>query len=292
MPYNPMGAPSPEPRKFKNTVRCLANEIISLQEAVDRKVMQSLPEGEDANAPYWFLQYVAVDSRWDDGSDYTISSSGKLFTKDGKVQDNRQRPFQVSRAFAGLGISAFPGDPAGKFDAWCTSHGHESLGANPDYDASKVVNNHFIVEKPAPDRNNPNDPARFAAPLPIAALGPAFVFSGDVKIVTRNQSQVSADGSVAPTAINFRDIMSDEAARASVLQAIVGHKVEDLGDVLLAAGVSHNFQVNGESVVAAAMSGTLAGVLATAGHIMVVDDVVSLNGTVATDPVPVTETPA
>jgi len=272
MPYNPMAAPNPEPRKFKNTVRCIADEIISLQEAANRKVIQAVPEGEDPNAPYWLLQYVALDCRWDDGSDYLISASSKLFTKDGKTQDNRQRPSANARSFAGLGISVFPGDPTGKFDAWCAAKGHEALGSNPDFDASRVVGNCFIVEKPAPDRNNPNDPARFAAPLPIAALGASYVFPDDVRTFAKNQNQVNADGSVAPSPVSFQDIMTDEGARKVVIDAILGKKVGDLGDVLLAAGISHNAQVNGESVVAAAMSGSLAGALAGAGFISIGED--------------------
>jgi len=70
---------------------------------------------------------------------------------------------------------------------------------------------------------------------------------------------------------NFRDILTDAEARTAILKAIDGKRVDDLGDALLGAGVSHNFQCIGESIVAVAMSGRLAPVLVEAGHIIVHD---------------------
>lgn len=268
MPYNPMAAPDREPLKFKNTVEGMVNRIISMQEAVNENVMQSLPDGEDPNAPYWDLRYKALDAViLPERTPSIVRSGSKLFTKEGKVQDNTQRPFQVAAAFAGLGINVFPGDPEGKFDAWCAGKGHEPIGPNPGYNPDTFIGNKFIVEKPAADRNNPKDPARFAAPLPTAVLGRDFLYKGDVREIT--PSSENSGGNVPPTAIAFTDVLSDEGARKQVLAAIDGKPVDSLDDALLSASIPHTLQINGESIMGAAVNGTLATAL---GEFVKVED--------------------
>lgn len=293
MPYNPTAAPNPEPRVFKNIVRCAFNRLISLGTAVAEGVMRELPEGEDAGAPYWDLRYIALDSRLDTGGDYTVRSGAKLFTKDGKIQDNRQRPFQVSQAFAGLALQVFPGDPTGAFDVWCAAHGHEAIGANEAYDESQIIGNIFMVQKPASDKSNPKDPARFAAPLPITVLGPEYQFTGEVQIIPTQQGTGGSNeaGQQAPSTASFVDILQTEAAMAAVLAAISGQSVDALDDALIAAGITHTYQINGEAVLGAAIGGSLVGALEAAGKITNANGVVVLveagvNGASASESVP------
>ncbi len=267
MSYNPNEAPKPEPRTFKNIGKCVANRIISLATAVAEGVMRELPDGEDAGAPYWDLRYEALDAVLDTGGAYTIRSGCKLFTKEGKIQDNTQRPFQIGKAFAGLGIDVFPGDPKGEFDSWCLAKGHEPIGANAN--AQDIVGNVFSLEKPGFDRDNDKDRNRFAAPLPTAELGAAFVFTGEQNVITTQQgSGGNEEGAQAPTTVNFVDILTNEDALGKVLAAIDGKDMSNLDDALLAAGISHQYQINGESVMGAAVSETLISSLVAAGKLV------------------------
>jgi hypothetical protein len=259
MGYDPNQAPAKEPRRFSNQARCVVNEIISLQDAVDQKVYRELPEGASGEEPYWNLQYEALDARLEDGTAIAIKSGAKLFTKEGKVQDNTQRPAQVAKAFAGLGISVFPGDPTGKFDRYCASIGKTPIGSNPSYDASKVVGNCFTLLSPLD---------KFGAPIPTGALGSDFVFVGEVRTIKRKDAEVGEDGVAAPATANGPDILAPEntAMLAGVLAAIDGHGVgEDLFDVLRAAGIDNRLMIGGESLLAAAVAGSLAATLAEKG---------------------------
>ena len=275
MPYNPSAAPKPEPRTFKNIGKCAANRIISIQKAVDDGVMREVPDGTDGNDPYWDLRYDALDAVLDTGGVYTIRSGCKLFNKENKIQDNTQRPFQIGKAFAGLGIDVFPGDPNGEFDSWCAAHGQDTIGSNPN--AQDIVGNVFSLEKPGFDRSNDKDRARFAAPLPTAELGREFVFTGKQNVIpTQQGSGGNEAGEQAPATANFVDILTTAAALASVLQAIMGKNILTLDDALLSAGISHQYQINGESVMGAAVAGTLASTLAVANKVTIDDDGVVL----------------
>ena len=281
MPYNPNDAPERAPLTFKNHVRCVVDEVITVAEAVTRGRMRQLPEGLDPEQPYWDIQYIALDAKQADGGAVNVSSGCRLFSRrqDGTyhMADKNQRPAKISRAFAGLGITAFPGDPGGRFDSWCAAHGVDTIGENPSFDTTKIVNNHFIVEKPPRNRENDRDPVNFAAPLPTAVLGPDYIFTGDVRILPP-ASQVNEEGQQAPSQANFRDIMKDELAQASVLKAIEGKPIQALDEALMAAGISHNIQIEGESVMASAVSGRLAGQLEGVGLVTIRDGVITLNG--------------
>jgi len=281
MPYNPNDAPEREPLTFKNHVRCVVDEIITVAEAVTRGRMRQLPEGLDPDQPYWDIQYIALDAKQADGGAVNVSSGCRLFSKrqDGTyhMADKNQRPAKISKAFAGLGITAFPGDSSGRFDSWCVAHGVDTIGDNPGFDATKIVNNHFIVEKPPRNRENDRDPVNFAAPLPTAVLGTDYIFTGDVRILPP-ASQVNEEGQQAPSPANFRDIMQDEEAQASVLKAIEGKPMQALDEALMAAGISHNIQIGGESVMASAVSGKLAARLEGEGLVTIINGIVSLNG--------------
>ena len=118
-----VAANDPIPRKYKNVVKCIADEIITMSEAVGRGRYRSLPDGVGENEPYWDLCFETLDAKRVDGTPLSLATGGRLFTKEGKKQDNTQRPYRLSVAFAGLPdrISIFPGDPDGKFDSFCNS---------------------------------------------------------------------------------------------------------------------------------------------------------------------------
>ena len=285
MGYDPNSAPEREPLTFKNHARCVVDEIITVAEAVDKGLMRELYKASP-DEPYWSVQYVALDARQADGGTVDVRSGGRLFMKNNetglyRMMDKTQRPSKISKAFAGLGIVVFPGDPDGKFDAWCRANVdpkdscHDGIGVSTGFDAAKVIANCFIVEKPPRNRDNDRDPANFAAPLPTAVLGSDYVFTGEVRILPP-QSQANEEGQQAPSQANFRDILSDSEAQASVLAAIEGKPLIALDEALMSAGISHNLQINGESVMASAVSGTLAARLENAGVVTLKDGVVAL----------------
>ncbi|KKL96738.1 hypothetical protein LCGC14_1841510, partial [marine sediment metagenome] len=95
MPYDPKQAGDPIPRKFKNVVRCTANEIITMLEAVALGRYRSLPDGIGEGEPYWDLCFETLDAKRTDGTPLSRATGGRLFTKEGKQQDNTQRPYRL-----------------------------------------------------------------------------------------------------------------------------------------------------------------------------------------------------
>ena len=269
MGYDPNAAPDPTPREFKNVLKCVTNELITVAEAHERKRFRDMPEGADVTAPYWDLMYEALDARlMPDNILLPISGGTKLFDKDGKRLDNTQRPFRFSSAFNAFGISVFPGDPDGKFDAWCGSNGQDAIGTNPSYDASKVVGRIFLcIMKKAEDLGTVGKPL----PIPLTAEPETFTFTGTVRNIQRKtDGETGADGTVQPAQVTTVDIRTDEAAREQVVQALIGASADaDLFDVLRAAGVPNSFMVDGQSALAVAANGGL--VEALDGAVTIVD---------------------
>jgi len=269
MGYDPNAAPDPTPREFKNVLKCVMNELITVAKAHERKRFRDMPEGADTSAPYWDLMYEALDARlMPDNILLPISAGTKLFNKDGKRLDNTQRPFRFSSAFNAFGISVFPGDPEGKFDAWCASNGQDVIGTNPSYDASKVVGRIFLcIMKKAEDLGTVGKPL----PIPLTAEPETFTFTGTVRNIQRKaDGEIGADGAVQPAQVTTVDIHTDEAAREQVVQALIGAAADaDLFDVLRAAGVPNSFMVDGQSALAVAANGGL--VEALDGAVEIVD---------------------
>jgi hypothetical protein len=266
MSYDPLQARDPEPRQFKNQVKCVVNEIVSLNDLVALGIYRILPEGAKGNEPYWNIRCIALDAKLDDGSPIYVNLGGKLFTKEGKPQDNKQRPTQVAKAFAAHGISVFPGDPTGKFDAFCASIGQPPIGPNPSYDATKVVGNCFTLLSPDREKD------KFGAPLPIAVLGPDFIYTGEVRTVTRKSSDIAEDGTVTPAvAAPGADVLAPEsvASLATLLEAINGKPVDgtDFFDLLRATNLPQTLMLDGQSLLGAAVSGALISTLAEKGLI-------------------------
>ncbi len=274
MGYDPTQAGDPIPRKFKNVMRCMVNEIITMAEAVSRgRYFKGLPEGVAEGEPYWDFYFQALDAKWArDGSWLDWKAAGRLFTKEGKRQDNTAKPYRVSTGFAGLTppISVFPGDPDGRFDGFCESVHDEPLGGNPNYDASKVVGRvfHCVIEE-----------VEFGTdmPLPITAEPEGYIYTDKIRELgsSTGGSDMNLDGTVAPVASAPADILADGGAEGlkQVLAVLDGKPAEGDGlfDMLQAGGVGSNLTIDGESVIGAALSDTLAGKLQEAGKITITD---------------------
>lgn len=269
MSYDPMTAGDPVEHKFKNVVKCVANDIITVAEAVARGRWQKTPEGVGENEPYWDLCFETLDARRTDGTPLTLATAGLLFNKDGKKKDNTQRPYRLSVAFAGLQISIFPADPEGKFDAFCASINQEPIGANPNYDASKMVGRVFLVEMEKMEVGRD-------MPLPITAEPEGYLYTGKVReVAPRADSGVNADGAAAPASNDAVDIAKPggEDALKQVLGLIDGQPVDaDLFEVIRGGGIDNTTLFDGESLLGVAVNdGALAKKLEEAGHITITD---------------------
>jgi hypothetical protein len=247
-----MQAGDPIPVKYKNVVKCIANEIITMAEAVSRGRYRTLPDGVGEAEPYWDLCFETLDARRTDGTPLSLATAGRLYTKEGKMQDNTQRPYRLSVAFAGLGISLFPGDPEGKFDGFCASINQEPFGANPTYDASKVVGRVFLVEMEKMEVGRD-------MPMPLTAEAEGYLYTGKVReVAPRADSGVNPDGAAAPATNTHIDILTPEGAEilAQVLQLIDGQPTDaDMFDLIKAGGVDSRAMIDGESVLGAAVNG-------------------------------------
>ena len=272
MSYDPTQAGDPIPRKFKNVLKCIADEIITMAEAVTRGRYRQLPEGVGENEPYWDLAFETLDAKRTDGTALTVVTAGRLFTKEGKQQDNTQRPYRLSVAFAGMGISIFPGDPKGKFDTFAAGIGVDAIGTNPTFDASKVVGRVFLCEM------EPMEIGR-DMPLPITAEPEGYIYTGKVREVRPREDSVSPDGSAAPASNNLVDILAvgNEEALKMVLNTVNGQPAEGDGLFDLLRGVASSLIIDGESVTGAALNDVLATKLQEAGHITIADGKIAIS---------------
>ena len=273
MSYDPTQAGDPIPRKFKNVLRCIADEIITMAEAVTRGRYRQLPEGVGENEPYWDLAFETMDAKRTDGTALTVVTAGRLFTKEGKMQDNTQRPYRLSVAFAGMGVSVFPGDPEGKFDAFCAGIGVDAIGTNPSFDASKVVGRVFLVEM------EPMEIGR-DMPLPITAEPEGYIYTGKVREVRPRESGDDQAGA-APSSNNLVDVtkVGGEEALKMVLGLLDGQAADaDLFDVLRSGGVDNRTLFDGESLLGVAVNdGVLTAKLAEAGYLEVKDGKIAIS---------------
>ena len=275
MSYDPTQAGDPIPRKFKNVLRCIADEIITMAEAVSRGRYRQLPEGVGENEPYWDLAFETLDAKRTDGTALTVVTAGRLFTKEGKMQDNTQRPYRLAVAFAGMGVSIFPGDPEGKFNTFCASISVDAIGTNPTYDASKVLGRVFLVEMETMEIGRD-------MPLPIAAEPEGYIYTGKVREVKpREDSGVNPDGSAAPASNNLVDIVKPggEEALKQVLGILAGQAEDaDLFDLLRTGGLDNRTLIDGESVLGVAVNdGALSAKLQEAGHVTIEDGKIAVS---------------
>jgi hypothetical protein len=273
MGYDPTQAGDPIPRKFKNVLRCIADEIITMAEAVTRGRYRALPDGVGEGEPYWDLCFETMDAKRTDGTPLSIPTAGRLFTKEGKMQDNTQRPYRLSVAFAGLGISIFPGDPEAKFAGFCQTIGVDLIGTNPSFDASKVVGRVFLCEMEKMEIGRD-------MPLPITAEPEGYLYTGKVREVRPRESGDDQAGA-APTTNELVDILKPggEEGLKQVLEIIDGQPVDtDFFDLLRAGGLDTRTLMDGESVLGVAVNdGALTSKLSEAGHIAISDGKVAVS---------------
>ena len=279
MGYDPTQAGDPIPRKFKNVLRCIADEIITMAEAVTRGRYRQLPEGVGENDPYWDLAFETLDAKRTDGTALTVVTAGRLFNKQGERQDNTQRPYRLSVAFAGMSVSVFPGDPEGKFNAWCAANcakeddQRDGIGPNPSFDTSKVVGRVFLVEM------EPMEVGR-DMPLPITAEPEGYIYTGKVREVRARESSDDVAGA-APSSNNLVDITKPggEEALKQVLGMLDGKAAdEDFFEVLRTGGLDNRTLIGGESVLGVAVhDGALTTKLQEAGHISIKDGKIAVS---------------
>ncbi len=274
MGYDPTQAGDPIPRKFKNVVRCIANEIITVAEAIARGRWQNTPEGVGDKEPYWDLCFETLDAKRTDGSPLTLATAGLLYNKDGKKKDNTQRPYRLSTAFAGLGISLFPGDPAGKFDQFCASINQDPIGVNPSYDESKVIGRVFLVEMEKMEMGRD-------MPLPLTAEPEGYLYTGKVREVAPRADAVNSDGATGDVSNALVDILKPggEEELKHVLGVLDGHPPdEDFFDLLRSSGIDNRTLLDGESLLGVAVNdGALAGKLQEAGKITIADGKIAVS---------------
>ena len=267
MSYDPTQAGDPIPRKFKNVLKCIANEIITMAKAVSRGRYRQLPEGVGENEPYWDLAFETLDARRTDGTALTVVTAGRLFTKEGKMQDNTQRPYRLSVAFAGMGVSVFPGDPEGKFNAFCAGIGMDAIGTNPSFISDAVVGRVFLCEM------EPMEIGR-DMPLPITAEAEGYLYTGKVREVKPRESGDDQAGA-APASNNLVDIAKPggEEALNQVLGLLDGQMADaDLFDVLRTGGIDNRILFDGESLLGIAVNdGALTTKLQEAGNISILE---------------------
>ncbi|KKL50359.1 hypothetical protein LCGC14_2306280 [marine sediment metagenome] len=236
-----------------------------MPEAVARGRWKDTPEGVDDKEAYWDLCFEALDSRWADGSTVLRPTAGLLYNKDGKRKDNTQRPYRLAVAFAGLQISLFPGDPEGKFDAFCAGIGVDAIGTNPSFDASKVVGRVFLVEM------EPMEIGR-DMPLPITAEPEGYIYTGKVREVKPREGGDDQAGA-APASNNLVDITKPggEEALKQILGILDGQAADaDLFDLLRTGGLDNRTLIDGESVLGVAVNdGALTTKLTEAGHVVI-----------------------
>ncbi len=269
MSYDPIQAGDPIPRKFKNVVKCIANEIITMAEAVSRGRYQTLPDGVGENEPYWDLCFETLDAKRTDGTPLSLATAGRLYTKEGKMQDNTQRPYRLSVAFAGLQISLFPGDPEGKFDAFCASINQEPFGVNPSYIGDAVVGRVFLVEMEKMEMGRD-------MPLPITAEPEGYLYTGKVReVAPRADSAVNSDGAAAPASNDLADIAKPDGQDTlkQVLTLLDGQPADaDLFEVLRTGGIDNRTLFDGESLLGIAVNdGALVTKLEEGGHVSIAD---------------------
>lgn len=273
MGYDPTQAGDPIPRKFKNVMRCTVNEIITGAEAAARnRWFQGLPEGMGESEPYWDFYFEALDAKWlRDGSALSWKAAGRLYTKEGKKQDNTAKPYRVSMGFAGLvpPVSVFPGDPEGKHNAYCASVNDEPIGENPNYDASRILGRVFLCEIEVVEFGTD-------MPLPVVAYPEGYVFTDKVReLGSSTGGDVNADGAAAPATNTLVDVFTADGAEVlkQILGALDGQTTDaDMFDLLKAAGVDSRAMIDGESAIGVAFNeGALVAKLTEHGNITVTD---------------------
>ncbi len=147
--------------------------------------------------------------------------------------DKNQRPAACSAAFAGLELVAYPADP--------------------DYDESLVIGNHFVVE-------GTEFPTGRPAPLPVEALGHDYTYTGEVReLQPRNSDEaaVAVSGGAAPITT---EVMDDQELLANLVDALAGVDLTDStaqAEAIRSAQLGKGLTIGGESLLGVTLDGNL-----------------------------------
>jgi len=226
--FNPLtSAGAPKQFERRNVVRAVRNEIVDMPTQL--KAASNIAQND--YVPFWEIEYEALDVKWNDGNPYKVSFGSRLVDKNGATLDNTQRPFVNAKAFAGLGIIAYPDDP--------------------NYDEDAVIGNvfelvgvEFSVGKPAM--------------VPTAVLGQDFQFGGEVRVVTpKGEQGATAVPAVISAAANAIELTTDAAQLSAIRTLLTGVSEEDALDTLRDNNAGQNLTVNGKGVLGLAINGKL-----------------------------------
>ena len=224
---NPSAAPEPKALVRSNVVKVIKNEITDMPLRLKEK--SNVEPG--TYVPFWSIEYECLDVRYPDSNAFITSFGSRLFNKHGEPMDKNQRPAACYAAFAGLGIISYPADP--------------------DYDESAIIDNHFIVE-------GTEFPTGRPAPLPVEALGHDYTFTGDVRVLQpRNSDEVAVSGGSAPITT---EVMDDDTLLSKLVDAVSGVDLTDnaaLVDAIRSAQLGQGLTIGGESLLGVTLDGNL-----------------------------------
>ena len=225
--YNPLAAPAETPRVFTNIYKLVKNEVGDMP--AELKTASNIPATDEV--PYWELTFETVDATFPDGNPLTKNIGTKLFNKDGKALDDKQRPAVIAQAFAAHGIVIWP--------------------LAPDYDAGAVIGNHFLTQ----DRD-------FATgrpvPLPIEVLGKDYVHPADkVRIITPRDTTLGTASAQTVVGIELTENPDRFAALKEVLDGI---NMDDTSTVMavLEQGGFNGCTIGGVGIFSLVVRGELA----------------------------------
>lgn len=240
---NPLSAPEPKAFTRRNVVRCTKNEITDMPIAL--KAASKISAGDFV--PFWNIEYECLDVKFDgpDAPPFVINFGSRLVNKHGEPLDKTQRPAACAQAFAGLDIIAFPDDP--------------------EYEEDEIVGHCFVLEGVEFATGKP-------APLPIEHLEKNYVYEGDVRVITRkdtngdaisNAVAVQPGGSTPATAKeadakalgNLADSLASESATSK----------EDIVRVVRDGGFGA-MTINGSSIFRLAINDELVPTLQNLGY--------------------------
>lgn len=226
--FNPLNAGDPKKLPRRSYARCVVNETgdmpLTLKEA------SKIPA--NVEVPFWTVEYEALDAQFPDGNAAMRRFGSRLVDKNGDILDNTQRPAVNAQAFAGLGIVAFPDDPS--------------------YDESRVIGNVFELEAV-------DFPTGKPVWVPVAEMGPDFVFEGEVYVIPVSGGGASATPAVTGTQTTT-EILGDAALEAElteILENAGGTDKATVRQALTDAGFGQGLTLNGNGVVGLAISGKL-----------------------------------
>lgn len=205
MAYDPLAAPDPRPREFKNPMRLVHNAV----EDAPIRVKQASKIPLDTHTPFWVIRYESLDAQREDGTPLTTEVGSFLFDREGYPLDKNQLPAVMAQAFAGLGIRIFPDDP--------------------DYVEEDVLGQCFMTKAVGNGRKGKNG-KEFTNPIPIEALGPDWQLPEGQAIRVIASRQSTGDGAVsvtesgAPVSV---ELSTNPALLARLSAALVGVDPED-----------------------------------------------------------------